>query len=160
VKLEALYAEIAERSDEIARAHASWPCLRGCNGCCRNLAGLPAFTRAEWEHLWVAYRALPEALRARIRSRVERLDPGAPGPCPFLDEASGQCRVYSHRPAICRTYGFYAARDGGRWCEDVDGDLERRTEPVTFGDQDAVDDRLAAMGDPISILEWFTETRD
>ena len=156
----ALYAEIAERCETISREQAAWPCLRGCNGCCRNLAGLPAFTAAEWEHLWLAYRALPAEVRAGIRARVERADPGAPGPCAFLDEQSGRCRVYTHRPAICRTYGYYSARDGGRWCEDVDADLARRAGPVMFGNQDAVDARLAELGDPVSIVEWFSANAD
>ena len=51
--------------------------------------------------------------------RIRRLDSAFTGllTCPLLEERTGACRVYANRPAMCRMYGSYIARDGNEWCE-------------------------------------------
>jgi len=50
-----------------------------------------------------------------------RRHPGPAGGCAFLDDA-GACRIYPHRPYVCRTQGLPL-----RWAEDEgDAVVERR----------------------------------
>jgi hypothetical protein len=80
-------------------------CRRGCSGCC--VDGITVF----------AVEA--DAIR---RHHAELLRHGAPHPegaCAFLDE-SGACRIYEHRPYVCRTQGLPL-----RWI-DEDEAVERR----------------------------------
>jgi hypothetical protein len=47
-----------------------------------------------------------EAQRIRTRApQVLREAPHPPGACAFLD-AAGACRIYEHRPYVCRTQGL------------------------------------------------------
>jgi hypothetical protein len=83
-------------------------CRRGCSGCC--VDGLTVF-------------ALEAARIAQHHG--ELLEAGVPHPegaCAFLD-AEGGCRVYAHRPYVCRTQGLPL-----RWAEERDG------EPVELRD--------------------------
>jgi hypothetical protein len=73
-----------------ARHAARLHCRRGCSACC--VDELTVF----------------EVEAARIRARaaaVLREAPHPPGACAFLD-AAGACRIYEHRPYVCRTQGL------------------------------------------------------
>ena len=76
-------------------------CTRGCHGCC--VDGLTVFAL--------------EAARI-VEHHGELLATSEPHPvggCAFLD-AQGACRIYAHRPYVCRTQGlplrWLQARDG------------------------------------------------
>lgn len=163
-KLLALYAQIEARVTAIQADHARWPCRRGCDFCCRSLGAMPAWSRAEWEYLWEGFQQLPLPLQADIRAHVARLsapDTRAPFTCPFLHEKDGSCQVYHHRPAACRTYGFYLEGATGCWCNDIDAlsqrlDREQPDQPVIWGNQRTIDQSLERIsGAPLSIPEWF-----
>lgn len=65
-------------------------CGRGCSACC--VDGFSVF----------------EVEAEVIRSHHADVLATAPGPssgCAFLDEA-GACRIYAHRPYVCRTHGL------------------------------------------------------
>ncbi|MDX2178751.1 MAG: YkgJ family cysteine cluster protein [Bryobacteraceae bacterium] len=105
------------------RANGGIVCKPGCDSCCRRPF---AITQADSERLRAA--ATP-AIVARAREAWYRLAPDFPGDaatgeltanepwrewfferhsglaCPALDEASGECLVYEHRPIACRLYG-------------------------------------------------------
>mgnify|MGYP000284684340 CR=1 FL=1 len=49
--------------------------------------------------------ALPSAEQAEIRDRAAAWRPEQRDPYPLLDDA-GRCRLYDHRPRICRKYGI------------------------------------------------------
>lgn len=156
--LAVIYDDIAARAGAIASAHGAWPCRRGCDDCCRALAAPPTATRAEWERLWPAFLALPPEQRAEIRARVSALAQAPreqPSVCPLLDRHTGACLVYADRPAACRTYGFYAARDGGRWCHRIE--TIATTDPtLVWGNHAAVDRDLETLsGAPIDLTAWF-----
>ncbi len=90
-----------------ARHAARLHCRRGCAGCCAD--DLTVFE--------------VEAERIRVRApEVLREAPHPPGACAFLD-AGGACRIYAHRPYVCRTQGLPL-----RWLDDEapDGPVERR----------------------------------
>ncbi len=161
--LSALDQRIETRVRAIHRAHAWWPCRRGCDACCRSLGEMPHATRAEWDRLGQGLLALPDSVREEIGSRVLALAaaPRAqPVGCPFLDRAQGACLVYPHRLLACRAYGYCVSREDGRWCAPLQDELTARNELVMFGNFDAIMDQARAQGGTsISLLEWWQACR-
>jgi len=90
-----------------ARHAARLRCRRGCSACC-----VDDLTVFEVEAERIRARAAP----------VLREAPHPPGACAFLD-GEGACRVYAHRPYVCRTQGLPL-----RWLDldAPDGPVERR----------------------------------
>lgn len=153
-----LHTDIDARVQSIRGDRADWPCAKGCDNCCRQLADLPQLTEAEWNLLREGLAALPFERLAGIRAGIAVLAEGHPRPvtCPLLDRSSGACPVYLQRPVACRTYGFYVQRDLGLYCGDIesrvaDGELA----DVVWGNQDVVDRQLAGLGETRSLVEWF-----
>jgi hypothetical protein len=95
-----LYGEVDHQAGRLAALHASrLACRRGCRQCCAD--GLTVFE--------------VEAQNIRRRHAALLLD-GAPHPegaCAFLDQ-DGACRIYEHRPHVCRTQGLPL-----RWIEEL-----------------------------------------
>lgn len=78
-------------------------CQRGCHACCAD--GLTVF-------------ALEAAqIAEHHRELLESGEPGAEGGCAFLDR-QGACRIYAHRPYVCRTQGLPL-----RWLEEREGEV-------------------------------------
>jgi Fe-S-cluster containining protein len=102
--VERLYAVVDALVAPIAASHVPpLACRAGCHGCC--VDGLTVF-------------AIEAAvIEAHHGDLLAEGDAHAPGACAFLD-ASGECRVYAHRPYVCRTQGLPL-----RWLEsDADGE--------------------------------------
>ena len=108
--VERLHQVVDEVVAPIVAGHgARLHCRSGCNDCCTD--GLSVF-----------------AIEAAVieRHHAELLAEGAPheeGACAFLDDA-GACRIYAHRPYVCRTQGLPL-----RWLErdqEADGVVEAR----------------------------------
>ena len=79
-----------------------------------------------------------------------------PVTCPLLDPASDACMVYAHRPVACRTYGFYAQRDKGFYCGDIAAQVAAgQLADVVWGNHDAIDQRLAQLGETRALTDWF-----
>ena len=155
-----LHLDIDERVGSIRAGHADWQCAKGCDNCCRQLAGLPHLTGPEWALLRQGLAALPGARLAEIEREVAALAGAPAGPlvCPMLEQASGACPVYLQRPVACRRYGFYVQRDKGLYCGDIEARLAGGgLAEVVWGNHDAIDRRLAAMGEARSLAEWFGE---
>ena len=139
--LRVLHGDIAHRVQVIAAL--AWPCGIGCDWCCRNLHRQPVLTEAEW--ILLEPRLTP-TMRERIVAAEGKI-------CPLLDPASGTCTIYDVRPVACRTYGFYADREGGLYCSLI---AEREgLDSVVWGNGDAVERRLDAMGPRRSLPEWL-----
>ena len=157
--LDRLHADIAMRVHAMRASVPDWPCAKGCDECCQRLAGIPVLTLTEWQRLRDALAMLPAETQARIRCDVVALAEApviAPVICPLLDRVSGACPIYACRPTACRTYGFYVQRDGGLYCRTIEarvaaGDFS----DTVWGNQDAVDRELAALGDARPLTEWF-----
>jgi len=101
--VERMHGVVDELVAPIAAAHgARLRCRSGCTDCCTD--GLSVF-------------AIEAAVIARHHGAL--LAEGTPheeGACAFLDDA-GACRIYEHRPYVCRTQGLPL-----RWLElDEDG---------------------------------------
>lgn len=158
--LDALYAKIESRCRAISREHPDWPCAEGCDRCCRTLAEPPRATEAEWARLKAACARLDASVRATIHDRLRELarlsaqpEPPATYLCPMLDRERGACSVYEGRLAACRTYGFYASREKGAWCDRVRRLAEERE--VLLGNEDAIDAERAALGPERTMPEVF-----
>lgn len=120
---------IADESFEEAKRRAGeWiACAPGCDECCRKPF---AITEDDAIRLREGVAALGvDDIAQRANAAWERLKSDFPGdvetgildandewrewfftrhkglPCPVLDEASGQCRLYAYRPICCRIYG-------------------------------------------------------
>lgn len=153
-----LHADIDARVQQVREDRADWPCAKGCDNCCRQLADVPQLTEIEWNLLREGLAALSAARLAEIRAEIAALsvEHSRPVTCPLLERSSGACPVYLHRPVACRTYGFYVQRDLGLYCGDIesrvaDGELA----DVVWGNQDAVARQLRGFGETRSLVEWF-----
>jgi Fe-S-cluster containining protein len=74
----------------------------------------------------------------------------------MLDESEGACPVYAQRPVACRTYGFYVQRELGLYCADIEARVAGgELDDVVWGNHDAVDHALGALGDVRALTEWF-----
>ena len=91
--------DIAPVADRFA-AHIE--CRAGCSDCCHQTFRVSAL---EGELLREGLSALSDDARADILARARNYRPDARQPCPVLS-AEGTCRLYAHRPRICRKYGI------------------------------------------------------
>ena len=153
-----LHFDIDLRVQSIRRDRPDWLCGKGCDSCCRRLADVPRLTVAEWDLLQQGLAELPpERLQEIGRDMTALAGQGArPVVCPLLDLSSGACPVYAQRPVACRTYGFYVQRGLGLYCPDIESRVaDGALADVVWGNHDAVDHRLAGLGEPRPLTEWF-----
>ena len=153
-----LHLEIDARVHSIREGRPDWLCGKGCDQCCRRLAEVPQLTATEWVLLRDGLAALtPECLQ-EISRKMAALAASAARPvvCPLLDSSTGACPVYAQRPVACRTYGFYAQRELGLYCRDIESRVDDgRLADVVWGNHDAIDHRLAGLGESRPLTEWF-----
>lgn len=153
-----LHADIDRRVQTVRDGASEWPCAKGCDRCCHQLADIPTLTRAEWELLREGLATLPAAQRDEIGRRLVALATSQERPvtCPFLDRDTGACPVYPFRPVACRTYGFYVQRDRGLYCDEIESRVAAgKLTHVVWGNHDAIDRSLAALGDARPLTDWF-----
>lgn len=93
----AVYATIDERAQSI-EGDLPLQCALGCCACCLDDLSVCA-SEAEY-------------IRVNNALLLENEEPHAKGACAFLD-THGACRIYPHRPYICRTHGLPL-----RWFDD------------------------------------------
>lgn len=87
--MESVYAQIDARASEI-EGRLPLHCRKGCCACC--LDDLTVF------------QCEAEVIRHCCGDVLQEA-PNAKGSCAFLDK-DGACRIYSHRPYVCRTHGL------------------------------------------------------
>jgi len=153
-----LHLDIDLRVQAIRGGRPDWLCGKGCDSCCRRLADVPQLTLAEWDLLREGLVALaPERLQEIGRAMAGLAgQQSRPIVCPLLDLASGACPVYAQRPVACRTYGFYVQRNLGLYCHDIESRVaDGALADVVWGNHDAVDQRLAGLGETRTLAEWF-----
>lgn len=126
--VERLHAAVDEMVRPLAEQHASrLSCRRGCADCCV-------------DELRV-FEVEAAVIRRHHAPLLSEGQPRAPGGCAFLDD-EGSCRIYAHRPYVCRTQGLPL-----RWL-----DVEREGEP----DEEIVERRdicrLNVEGPPLEQL--------
>ncbi|MBX3200151.1 MAG: YkgJ family cysteine cluster protein [Labilithrix sp.] len=97
--VEELHALVDEAVAPVERLAAGrLRCRAGCADCCVDDLTVFAIEAA--------------AIRRHHAELLETAEPRPPGGCAFLD-ASGGCRIYAHRPYVCRTQGLPL-----RWLEE------------------------------------------
>lgn len=156
-RLDILDQDIARRCAETTSVHAEWPCHAGCSDCCRSLAEVPVLTEAEWIRVRDAIAFLPDDARRQIDAAIAlRRELGAARPvvCPLLDDEAGLCRVYDARPVACRTYGFYADRDGVLGCHRIAA-LADRDDTIVWGNHASIERAQDDLGERRSLLAWL-----
>jgi Fe-S-cluster containining protein len=156
--LHEIHFAIDARVQCIRENRPDWLCSKGCDTCCRSLADIPRLTELEWALLKEGLAALPAERLAEITRKTAALAEQKTRPvvCPMLDQATGACPVYAHRPVACRTYGFYVQREKGMYC----GDIETRVADgsladVVWGNHDSVDRELGGQGEVRALTDWF-----
>ena len=82
------------------RAHIQ--CRAGCSDCCHQSFRVADI---EGELLRQGLAALAPEVRDDILARAREWRPDERMACPVLSSA-GECRLYEHRPRICRKYGI------------------------------------------------------
>ncbi len=104
-----LHRSVDELASRLQQQHgAGLACKRGCSRCC--VDELTVFTlEAEW--------------LARHHPELAELRPHPDGACALLSD-EGDCRVYAHRPYVCRTQGlplrWVQEEAPGEWVESRD----------------------------------------
>lgn len=155
-----LHAEIDGRVNAIRAERADWLCGKGCDSCCRRLADIPRLTAEEWHLLQEGLATLTSAQRENIDLKVVALRNTQTKlvVCPMLDEATGACPIYAHRPVACRTYGFYVQRELGLYCGDIESQVSDGTlSGVVWGNHDVVDRQVSALGDARALTDWWLD---
>ncbi|MBS2015227.1 MAG: YkgJ family cysteine cluster protein [Deltaproteobacteria bacterium] len=158
--LEILDADIARRCKATDTSTPGWPCHAGCSDCCRSLAAVPEMTEPEWERVAAAIARLDDATRAHVHQAIDdRRARGTARPivCPLLDDATGLCRIYDARPLACRTYGYYADREGVLGCHRI-ATLAESDAPIVWGNHEGVASAQRALGPLRSLVEWATKS--
>ena len=156
--LSQLHADIDARVQAIRQAHPEWLCGKGCDGCCRKLAEIPQLTAVEWDLLQEGLAALPLQRLQEIGRAMSTLvgQNSRPIVCPLLDQSTNACPVYAQRPVACRTYGFYVQRELGLYCHDIESRVaDSALADVVWGNHDAIDQRLAELGETRALTAWF-----
>ena len=92
----------AEVAPVVARYRDHIQCAKGCSDCCHQTFRISAL---EGAYLREGLGDAPDEVRADIMARAEAYEPDTRTPCPVLSE-EGACRLYAHRPRICRKYGI------------------------------------------------------
>lgn len=101
--IEKLHLAIAQATAPLEARHAErMQCARGCHACCV-------------DELTV-FAVEADLIKRHHAELLETAVPGPEGSCAFLD-AEGACRIYAHRPYVCRTQGLPL-----RWVEEQDGE--------------------------------------
>ena len=77
-------------------------CRKGCSDCCHQVFRV---SEIEGALLREGLAAASEQTRADILRRAKDYRPDERQPCPVLSP-DGSCRLYDHRPRICRKYGI------------------------------------------------------
>jgi uncharacterized protein len=94
-----LHTEVDLQAGHLNVLHAKrLQCRKGCCSCC--VDGLTVF------------EVEAENIRRHQSVLLSKSTPHPEGACAFLDEA-GACRIYEHRPYVCRTQGLPL-----RWVEE------------------------------------------
>lgn len=158
IPLARLHADIESRAQAIRADHPQWPCGKGCAGCCRRLADVPQLTAQEWDLLRAGLATLPAERLGQISRDLAALADQREPPvvCPLLDQLTDACRVYAQRPVACRSYGFYAQRDRGLHCGDIEAQVAAGAlADVVWGNHDAIDRQLASLGGARPLTDWF-----
>lgn len=157
IRLYQIQEAVRLRAEEIASNQANWPCRKGCDDCCRQLASVPRVTQEEWRSIAAALDALPDGTAELVLRRIrDSATVSRPVICPLLDTDSGTCLVYEARPVACRAYGFYAERQYVLGCSRIES-MGQKLPNVVWGNHAALEERLRLLGADATLSEWLAQ---
>ncbi len=126
-----------------AKYAAHMQCAPGCSDCCHQTFSVSAL---EGELLVAGLRAATTDVRDDIVTKARAWQPDARVPCPVLSD-DGRCRLYEHRPRICRKYGIPL------WHPDRPHEV--RTCPKNFQDVHDIDSGLIVDPQAQWAADWI-----
>ncbi len=153
-QLQNLDEHIEARAQAIRAARNWWPCRRGCDQCCRQLALPPELSSSEWVRVDEAVAALPERVRDQIEQKIDALlmqiaakTVSSQVICPYLDEQERVCSIYYSRPIACRTYGFFVTRTQEQYCQLVETEVAlHRDSTIVWGNAEVIHNEVERIG--------------
>ena len=86
----------------VQRYRANIECAKGCSDCCHQTFRI---SNLEGAYLREGLAEASVEVRADILERARTYEADTRTPCPVLS-TEGACRLYAHRPRICRKYGI------------------------------------------------------
>jgi len=86
----------------VARYRQHIQCRSGCSDCCHQTFRISSI---EGAYLREGLENAPKDVQQDILERARNYVPSAHKACPVLSD-EGSCRLYEHRPRICRKYGI------------------------------------------------------
>lgn len=113
--LERLYYGFDLYTEKVKKEYPGIQCRSGCSLCCL-VDGSPPATAIEWLYLeqlikkqniqkiYINTQKVLDKITSDLKAKVSE-KPKLP--CPLLDSEGG-CSVYTHRPLICRLFGYTA----------------------------------------------------
>ena len=106
-----LHTDIDARVSAIRAHRPDWPCSKGCDHCCHQLAAVPRLTATEWDVLKQGLQLLDASRLQEICRAVAALPEAAQGPvvCPMLERESGDVHG-----VVEGLHGRRPRRDGAR----------------------------------------------
>ncbi len=115
-------------------------------------------TEEEWVLLREGIEALENTVKKSVYAAIDDMTDET-RVCPMLEQARGACRVYAHRPASCRSYGFYLLGGDGLWCEKIEALHDQEMPPgLIYGHQIALERSLErAFGPKRTLTQWAKE---
>jgi len=141
--LQAFYKKVDQLTASLEKVHANrLKCQKGCHACCIDdleVFGIEA-----------------ELITTKNKPLVENSFPHMIGKCAFLGEED-ECRIYEHRPFVCRTHGLPLS-----WLEEVDGEdveyrdicsLNEEGEPIEDLSEEKVLD-LVPLDEQLAMLQF------
>lgn len=143
------------------RAHIQ--CRAGCSECCHQSFRV---SELEGELLREGLAAAPAEVQEDVSARAANYRAGEA--CPVLS-AAGECRLYAHRPRICRKYGIplwhpdrphelKTCRLNFRDVEDLEAELIVEPQAEWAADWISLREELAlGPQDNRTIAEWLAE---
>ena len=124
---------------------------------------MPQLTASEWDLLRTGLEALSDERFREISRDMVALASQSTRPvvCPLLEQSTDACPVYAQRPVACRTYGFYAQRELGLYCGEIEAQVaDGALADVIWGNHDAIDQQLKGLGESRPLTEWFKAWQD
>lgn len=101
--LRLIYAQVDREVARLVTLHSErLRCSEGCFHCCQDEM--------------TVFEVEADRIRQNHAALLQHGTPGPHGMCAFLNEA-GACRIYEHRPYVCRTQGLPL-----QWEEEVDAE--------------------------------------
>lgn len=129
-------------------------CKKGCYDCCTNdfeIRMIEFFMILRLLHINFPDEVIQEVAEKARMSLTE-------GPCHFVDDTTGECKIYEVRPLICRKYGLYRETTDCRKLQDIiyllKEDTDTALNTLYYKTPDEKNKRAVVF--PQTLVYWFS----